>query len=85
MNTIEQATRGSLAWRKIQHDTLLPLFETPECRLTKDMKFMRDGEVVLVVMTSYTPQDKNHNSYRILYVITCQGTGWIKSEYLKSL
>jgi hypothetical protein len=85
MNTIEQATRGSLACRKVPPDTLLPLYETPECRLTKDMKFIRDGEIAIVVMTSYTPQDWNYNSYRILYVITCQGIGWIKSEYLKSL
>lgn len=85
MSTNEQATRGSLVCRIVRSGTLIAVYETNECKLTKDIKFMRDTDIALVVMTSYTPQDRNHNSYRVLYVITSQGIGWIKSEYLKSL
>ncbi len=85
MSTNEQATCGSLVCRKVPPDTLLPLFETPERRLTKDMKFMRHHDIAFVITSTYTPQDRNHNSYRVLYVITSQGIGWIMSEYLKSL
>lgn len=85
LNTFEQAIQGSLVCRSRHEAAAVVIHESTELKITKHIKFMRQDDVAIVIASSYTPFDSNYISYRTLYVITCHGIGWVRSEYLKTL